>query len=93
MLRALSDRIIPGLPTNIKILLVSQVENDLSANQQDQQSESSNEPISVLQAVKESDKVRARAEKEFNGKLEQKCNDFLDTLSDALFNHISGLCL
>lgn len=66
LLRALADRTIPGLPSNIKIQLVSQVENDLLADQYDKESEGSGQPISVLDAVKESDRVRSRAEREFN---------------------------
>lgn len=62
LLRALADRLIPGLPTNLKILLVSQLETDLLAADGAQGAAKT-----VLQVVMDSDRARARAEREMQG--------------------------
>ncbi|KDN43911.1 P-loop containing nucleoside triphosphate hydrolase protein [Tilletiaria anomala UBC 951] len=80
LLRAMADRIIPGLPTNYKILLVSQVENELVAfeGEEDEQGKSSAAPISTVQAVLAGDRQRTRALTEA-----KSLSKALDTDTDA----------
>jgi ATP-binding cassette subfamily F protein 3 len=62
LLRALSEGIIPGLPTNIKILLVSQIHSEELLDNLSK-SKGSQQTLSVMDAVLQSDVKRVDAEK------------------------------
>lgn len=61
LLRALSDRLIPGLPTNVKILLVSQLDSEQTLHELTKSSRGK-EIVTVMDAVLHGDKRRVDAE-------------------------------
>ena len=65
-MRAIADKLIPGIAENLRILLVDQVEDNQAALLQGDDTDAEVD-LTVLQRVVKSDRLRERNLKEFSG--------------------------
>jgi ATP-binding cassette, subfamily F, member 3 len=65
LFKALEDKLIPGIPQNLKIVLVSQIENDVTSLE----IVKSDPNISVLEKVIKSDRIREKTLSRFAGEI------------------------